>query len=80
MVNAAEIKIKIFRLVDAQDSETLDRLYKLLLEWLKSQSEGVALEEHEEEIRHFYADYSSFSFWEDEREDLYRDYLEKQPQ
>ena len=80
MTNASELKVKIFRLVDAQDSETLERLYPLLLEWVKSQSEGAALEESEEEIRHFYADYSSFSFWEDEREDLYQDYLEKKLQ
>ncbi|HMO40419.1 MAG TPA: hypothetical protein PKC76_14380 [Saprospiraceae bacterium] len=80
MTNASELKVKIFRLVDAQDSETLERLYPLLLEWLKPELEGNVLEEDEEEIRHFYADYSAFSFWEDEREDLYQDYLEKKPQ
>lgn len=76
MINTAEIKIKIFRLVDAQDGETLEQVYQMLLERLQPQSD----EEREEEIRHFYADSGSFSFWEDEREDLYQDYLEKAQQ
>lgn len=76
MVNTAEMKIKIFRLVDAQDGETLEQVYQMLLERLQPLSD----EEQEEEIRHFYADSGSFSFWEDKREDLYQDYLQKERQ
>ncbi|MFN7115730.1 MAG: hypothetical protein ACK4TA_02970 [Saprospiraceae bacterium] len=87
MVNAAELKVKIFRLVDAQDGETLEELYQLLLARLKakdqwaSDKEGDAgTEEPEEEVRHFYAQTDALSFWEDEREDLYQDYLDQKPQ
>jgi|GEM_PF-5670870 hypothetical protein len=84
MTNAAELKVKIFRLVDAQDGETLEQLYQLLLERLQlktqsqwaSRAEGYAAMaadvEREEEIREFYADSAAFSFWEDEQEDLYQ--------
>jgi len=33
-----------------------------------------------EDLRDFSAQTDAFSFWEDEREDLYQDYLEAQPQ
>jgi len=79
MTNTAELKVKIFRLVDAQDGETLEQVYQLLLERLKPPLEK-AEEEHETEIRHFYADSSALSFWEDERENLYQDYLENKPE
>lgn len=45
MVNAAELKVKIFRLVDAQDGETLEAVYQLLLERLQIKSQWVSKEE-----------------------------------
>lgn len=78
MLNEAELKVKIFRLVDAQDGETLEELYQLLLErlkaknqWTSDEEDYATEEEREEEIRHFYAQTDTFSFWEDEQEDLY---------
>lgn len=45
MVNAAELKVKIFRLVDAQDGETLEQVYQLLLERLQAKSQWTSREE-----------------------------------
>lgn len=45
MVNAAELKVKIFRLVDAQDGETLEAVYQMLLEHLQMQSQWASREE-----------------------------------
>ncbi len=37
MVSEAELKIKIFRLIDGQEGENLQKLYQLLLENLQSE-------------------------------------------
>ena len=44
MVNAAELKVKIFRLIDTQDGETLEELYRLLQERLQTSSQWTSLE------------------------------------
>ena len=78
MVNDAEIKVEIFRLFDAQAGESLQEIYHLLLEQIKSKQEKQM--ESEEETRKFYAQTDALSFWEDPREDLYQDYLENEQQ
>lgn len=37
MVSEAELKVKIFRLIDGQEGEILQKLYQLLLENLQSE-------------------------------------------
>ncbi len=44
MVNDAELKVKIFRLVDAQDGETLEDLYQLLLARLAEKAAWSSVE------------------------------------
>ncbi len=44
--------------------------HKVVITFLEEVSE-------EEEIRTFASSSNAFSFWEDEREDLYQDYLKK---
>jgi len=78
MVSDAELKVKIFRLVDAQAGESLQEIYRLLLEQLKSQQ--AEHEESAEETRNLYAQTDALAFWEDPREDLYQDYLESEQQ
>lgn len=43
--------------------------YKVIITFLEEISE-------DEEIRNFSAQTDAFSFWKDEREDIYQDYLE----
>jgi len=49
MVNEAELKVEIFRLIDRQDGETLQTLYQLLIDKLQQQKrysgEWASLEE-----------------------------------
>jgi hypothetical protein len=44
--------------------------YKVIITFLEELDE-------DEEIRNFSAQTDAFSFWHDEREDIYQDYLEK---
>jgi len=47
--------------------------YKVIITFLEEIDE-------DEDIRNFSAQTHAFSFWEDEREDLYQDYLKNQSQ
>jgi len=72
-----DLKMRTIRgMYDGEKFIALERFphknkYKVIITFLEEFGE-------DEEIRNFTAQTDAFSFWEDEREDIYQDYLEQE--